>query len=759
MQFKTLVVISLIGLLAAVSWPEAKPTGARSSVQILSWQGMDFAAGDRQGTAVSHTGLTLAGTAVTGLFLSPVIPSPMPFNAVVPEWRADVPESASLEILLRTSSNGREWSQWVDVHAHEDWNTPEDTRLAGDMVVVPAAEVTHRYLQFQVSAGRYAGAPPPTLYQLDFVFIDTSDGPTTAELIAQQQEIDAANGVAVPDAPEDFPRPFVVSRAAWCTQPECWHTDLDYETVTHLLVHHTVTSSNGDSAATVRAIWEYHTFTRGWGDIGYNYLVDLNGVIFEGHLNGNYQEWDVVGVHSGNANAGGMAASLIGNFTSPEEGGGTMPSTAMLNAVADLFAWKADQRNIDPYGASRMVDVSWGLPHIMGHRDVYGGLNTLCPGGNAHNYLPWLRTAIASRIGYVSPYIYVDELSGDFTKSNANWYEGPRGCGDNIHSFYTWSTTDPNQSTNWGRWALNVPANGRYRIDVYAPYCDTGAAETVGARYTVNHAYGASTVTVNQDAHVGLWMTVGEFDLAANSTNNLYLTDLTFTDNDRGVWFDAVRLLYLGEAIGQANNIAPAPALWVTTPQVDFSWQIISTAPVIQTQLQAATDMALHNLVFDQTWSGAVLQYTHPFAQDYGQLYWRVTAVTQNMDGSTNTLVSEITSFGLDATPPTSSVVGVYQIPNDPAYILHWQGSDATSGIDGYTIQYRVQGSALWTTWLADTTLTTSRFYPPDEQVYEFRSQAADMAGNMEAPHASADINTHQAILLSHAIMLPFIRR
>lgn len=749
--------VVLIGLLAAIGWSETKPAGANSSIQVLLWEGADFAAGVGQNTAVSAAGLTLADTAVTGVYLSPSIASPMPFNAVVPQWLAQTPESASLEIHLRTSQRGEAWSEWVDVHAHDDWNEPGSAQLNGDMIVVPAADQTHRFIQFQVSYGRYAHTPPPLLQKVEFVFINTADGPTTAELIARQQAIDAS---APHMASEGFARPFVISRAAWCTRPECTHHNMQYTSATHLLLHHTVTSSGGDSAAIMRAIWEYHTFSQGWGDIGYNYLVDVNGVIFEGRRNGNYQEWDVIGVHAGAANAGSMAASLIGDFRSPGEGGNNTPPPAMLNAVADLFAWKADQRSIDPYGASRIVNMNWGLPHITSHRDVYGGLNTLCPGGNAHQYLPWLRQAVAARIAYLSPYIYVDETSGNFIKSNANWYVGPRGCGDNNHSYYTWSTTNPSHSTNWGRWHLNVPLTGRYRIDVYAPYCNTGASETTGARYTVNHAHGADTVTVNQDAHVGLWMTVGEFDLVANSNNNLYLSDLTTTDNGRGVWFDAVRLLYRGDTISQVMNATPANSLWMTTPEVNFSWQIVSTTPIIQTQLQVATDAAMHDLILDQSWPGALLQHNHTFAQDYAKLFWRVTAVTQPPGGAAEIVTSEITSFGLDSQAPTSRVIGVYQIPHQPGYILRWSGTDDISGITAYIIDYRPQESSEWTALLiSEPSQTTAAFAPPDDHIYEFRSRALDAAGNAEPAHTIADIDTDQAILLSHAIMLPVIHR
>jgi hypothetical protein len=680
MSLKVVLFVILTGLLVAVVWPENGPAAARSSIQTLTWQGADFQQGEGQNTAVTANGLTLMDTAVTATYLSPIIETPGPFNALVPEWLAEIPEGSSLEIHLRTSKQGATWSDWYDVHAHEDWNETADEWLRGDMIAVPAADKTHQFIQFQVSFGRYAHTQSPLLRQIKVVLIDTSDGPTTAELIAHQQTLDqenpakastpvgfenpakASTPVGFASTPADFPRPFVISRAAWCSQPECWYSDgLEYAPATHLIVHHTATSSGGDTAALVRAIWEYHTFEMEWGDIGYNYLIDLNGIIFEGHLNENYEQLDVVGVHSGAANTGSMAASLIGDFRSPDEGSNNVPPPAMLNALADLFAWKADQRNINPYDANRMVNVSWGLPHITSHRDVYGGAGTLCPGGNLHLYLPWLRDAVATRIGFVSPYLYVDELSSSFSRSTAVWNEGPLGCGNNNHSFYAWSTTDPGQAVNWGRWALDVPWDGRYRLEIYAPYCSTGAPETTGAQYSINHAHGNSTVTINQDANVGLWMTLGEFDLSTNSDDHLFLTNLTATDNGRGVWFDGVRLLYVGEP---------------------------------------------------------------------------------------------------DTIAPVSAVTAVYQIPNRPGYTLHWSGTDDRSGISSYTIEYRPQGKSNWAALTGIPPLATSAaFVPPDGRTYEFRSQATDTAGNVESPHATADITTQQAILLDHAIMLPVVRR
>ena len=87
-----------------------------------------------------------------------------------------------------------------------------------------------------------------------------------------------------------------------------------------------------------------------------------------------------------------MALSMLGTFTT------VSPPEAMRNAAANLFAWKADQKGIDVFDASRLPNMSWGLPHVSGHRDVYG--MTACPGDSGHPWVPWLRDEVARRIGF-----------------------------------------------------------------------------------------------------------------------------------------------------------------------------------------------------------------------------------------------------------------------------------------------------------------------------------------------------------------------
>lgn len=737
-------------------------TDERAPMEDLIIPADELTADIEKGTTIIGGELAPESTAGAS-FTSQTIQSPIPFNAVVPHWSGTNPEAITLQV--RTGPDGVTWGDWISVHANHDWMEPGDTEIVGEMVLVtPAADgsddgKTHEFVQIQVLFGEgetleSETAEAPTLSRLRLTFIDTSDGPTADELIDLQSELDK-DETLLPESLNAYPKPFVVSRSAWCKLADCTYSEgLEYHPVSHLIVHHTV-SNNGstDWPAVVRAIWNFHTYSRGWGDIGYNYLVDPNGVIYEGHYGGD----DVVGTHASGANKGSMAVALLGTFTAYSPG--IRPPQAMLNAAADLLAWKADQRDINVYDASRLPNLTWGLPHLMGHRDVYG--TTECPGDQAHLLIPWLRDQIATRIGFTDPFIYADEQTTAFTRSaTGTWNVPPYLCGFNNHAWYTWSVNSPSQSTNWGEWRPNVPANGRYRIDVYAPYCRTGRGETGSATYTISHAGGTSTRTISQQANIGLWTTLGEYTLNQGNGNVIRLTDLT-NDSGLGVWFDAIRLLPVGAPppppAPVPTNIDPPAGAWRNNRTVTFTWKIANPETVTVTTLQVAADPSFSNLVLvNQSWYGAPTTHTHTFAADFAALYWRVLVWRDNAP----LISSTPTSFALDSTPPQSSISSpLYFLTGVDRFLVSWLGSDTLSGVTRYHIDFRPTGGA-WARWLTDTPLQSALFLPPvPNSAYEFRSVAVDLAGNTEGATNAADASTRGAVTLNRSIFPPIIRR
>ncbi|MCW2762612.1 MAG: N-acetylmuramoyl-L-alanine amidase, family 2, partial [Marmoricola sp.] len=137
--------------------------------------------------------------------------------------------------------------------------------------------------------------------------------------------------------------------------------------------------------ALLRGIYAYHTQSRGWRDIGYNYLVDRFGRIWEGRYGGVGSP--VVGAHTLGYNEVSFAMSAIGNYDI------AAPPQVVLNAFARLFAWKLSLYNIRADASRVYVKNRW-LRGINGHRDVG---QTACPGRYLYAKLPDVRV-LAQRV-------------------------------------------------------------------------------------------------------------------------------------------------------------------------------------------------------------------------------------------------------------------------------------------------------------------------------------------------------------------------
>lgn len=174
------------------------------------------------------------------------------------------------------------------------------------------------------------------------------------------------------------PQPPYLTKSQWCPGG-CNNSYTPVLTdVTHLIVHHSATANvASDWAAVVRSFWDYHVNGHGWDDIGYNWLIDPNGVIYQGRGD------NVRGAHFSGHNTGTMGICVIGTFTTA-----TPTDTAMVK-LKKLLAWKSCDKDIDPTGASYHASSTLYLKNIAGHRD--SGSGTECPGDILYNKLPQLR--------------------------------------------------------------------------------------------------------------------------------------------------------------------------------------------------------------------------------------------------------------------------------------------------------------------------------------------------------------------------------
>jgi hypothetical protein len=176
------------------------------------------------------------------------------------------------------------------------------------------------------------------------------------------------------------------------------------------VVHHTAGTNSytrAQAAAIVRGIEIYHVQGNGWNDIGYNFLVDRFGTVYEGRAGG--IDKNVIGAHSEGFNTGTAGVALIGNFSH------ATPPRAQQDALVNLLAWRLDVAHVDPL--STVVYISGGnykfrsgknvtLRAISGHRDTGP---SECPGAVAYALLP----GIAKRVSVTGlPKLYTPTVIG-----------------------------------------------------------------------------------------------------------------------------------------------------------------------------------------------------------------------------------------------------------------------------------------------------------------------------------------------------------
>src|SRR5918994_1141713 len=176
--------------------------------------------------------------------------------------------------------------------------------------------------------------------------------------------------------------PPIVPRSSWGADERIRRGPPSYAPdVRFAIVHHTAGKnaySQSEAAAIVRGIQLFHVRGNGWNDIGYNFLVDRFGTIYEGRFGG--VDRNVIGSHAMGFNTGSVGIALLGTYED------TAPSAAAQDAIARLIAWRLDLAHVDPTAFLTFISggsdrYSSGIPVLLngvsGHRDT--GF-TACPG-------------------------------------------------------------------------------------------------------------------------------------------------------------------------------------------------------------------------------------------------------------------------------------------------------------------------------------------------------------------------------------------
>ena len=198
-------------------------------------------------------------------------------------------------------------------------------------------------------------------------------GLTAGGLMATRVVVTTPTDLPLPIPSATIPtveKPAIVDRASWgalppninarnetgyynkLDNPEGWYVypnrlEDSYQT---LVVHHSA-FYEGDGLSTLAEVQRAHHEDRGWADVGYHFMIDKDGTIYEG------RDLTVRGAHVSGYNTGSAGVCLFGDFRFEA------PSQVQLNSLYALNNWLVFRLQ---------------LTHLTGHQQFNDW--TECPG-------------------------------------------------------------------------------------------------------------------------------------------------------------------------------------------------------------------------------------------------------------------------------------------------------------------------------------------------------------------------------------------
>ena len=316
-----------------------------------------------------------------------------PFTLLGVTWRHD-PQVDDVHAQVRTRK-GTTWSAWEELHADGD-----DAPDAGSV---------------DTAAGLRDGTAPLYVGRSSGVEVRvTADGPAQPQDVRVELVDPGTSAADARPAPPSTAhaaqsQPQVLTRKDWGADESLRRGSPSYtSTIKVGFVHHTAGATSYTQAEVpgiLRSIYAYHVKSNGWSDVGYNFLVDRFGRIWEGRYGGITKA--VAGAHTGGFNAESFGVSLIGTYET------AVPPAAMLTSLQQLLAWKLGAYYRDPLGKATLRSAGGGTSRypagtyhdfdvVSGHRDAG---STSCPGAATYARMGTIRSAVSDLVGtsFVGP--------------------------------------------------------------------------------------------------------------------------------------------------------------------------------------------------------------------------------------------------------------------------------------------------------------------------------------------------------------------
>ncbi len=278
---------------------------------------------------------------------------------------------------------GSDWSDWSGVDA-------DDPEMAGSGGSAPFISGVATAIQVQVS-GEAETLPADLTLVVAQLGSGAGDGASSrigpqSDAVPSAQVGTMSESGTTAEGREGIARG-IHPRSDWDGDSGVPGWDEETAELKAAVVHHTAGTNNyaqADVPGIIAGVYYYHAITLGWGDIGYNFLVDKFGGMWEGREGSLDVAADdmVVAGHAYDYNTGTMGVSALGDFTKAN------PTTALMTAFATVIEYRFDLAGLDARDKSGLKAPDGdALLRIFGHRDVYA---TDCPGDPVYAKIPSL---------------------------------------------------------------------------------------------------------------------------------------------------------------------------------------------------------------------------------------------------------------------------------------------------------------------------------------------------------------------------------
>ncbi len=350
---------------------------------------------------------------------------PEGFQTVGLSWPAEI-DQAVPEMQVRTRAADGAWSEWSHLEKSTDGADGGSAVMTSAPVYVGEADAV------QLATVDEAAVFPEGV---ELSLVSSAQVTTAAATTSGTVASTTATGA-----------PTIITREEWGAAPRCLEpgtgpTWFPAEGgLKASAVHHTVNPNDYSTVAeamqAIRNDQAYHQQTHGWCDIGYNFLVDKWGNIYEG-ADGSIEE-PIIGAHTGGFNTSTVGVAMLGTYTTAA---GVTPAAAQQDGVSKIIGYRLSQYGVNPdesvvltaaghtdggrYYAGDQVT----LPRVFGHRDTH---QTECPGTLAYPLLSSIQDKAAV---YAKQYTEVAEQHKNFVQAMYQDYLGRPATATDIESW------------------------------------------------------------------------------------------------------------------------------------------------------------------------------------------------------------------------------------------------------------------------------------------------------------------------------------